>query len=181
MGIKRTTKGFSLLELLVALAIIGILATAAVAVYSHSMKRGRDTERISDIRKAWGVILSNSFDIERYANSSEEVYEILDQYNYRLSSGLSGICYFVGISFGEGDTEADDDFVIATWGETTSTKKTGDMGVIVMGTTQGVINLSQAKIMDDPQVSLYPSDFFCNNPQGFEKVNNAFIGDSAFN
>ena len=42
-------RGFTIIELLIVVAIIGILATLMLLSYSHSLKRGRDARRVSDI------------------------------------------------------------------------------------------------------------------------------------
>ncbi len=180
MSLFKNPKGFTIIELLVAVSIIGLLIAGALVFHNHTLKRGRDSERIRDIRAAWDIIFTNSLDADGYAHNANEVYQILNTKGYRVSSGLSDICYFVGIALGETNVATDDDFVFATWGETTSMKDKGRQGVIVMGTPQGVLNLSEARIIDGTATSLQPQDFFCRNPQGFEKVYRAFIGDPAF-
>jgi len=47
---KRASKGFSLIELLVVVAIISILATIGVSSFSSAQKKGRDTTRKSDLK-----------------------------------------------------------------------------------------------------------------------------------
>lgn len=44
------TKGFTLVEILVTIAIIGVLTTAGIASYSGSQKRARDAKRKIDLR-----------------------------------------------------------------------------------------------------------------------------------
>lgn len=48
---KKIRKGFTIVELLVVLAIIGILATIAIINYSSAQKRARDTQRQADLEK----------------------------------------------------------------------------------------------------------------------------------
>jgi prepilin-type N-terminal cleavage/methylation domain-containing protein len=55
--------GFTLVELLVVLAIIGLLATVIMAVFSEVKARGRDSRRVSDLNtltKALALYLSIS-------------------------------------------------------------------------------------------------------------------------
>lgn len=54
----KATKGFTLIELLVAMTIIGLLAAAAGANYMTSLKRGRDTQRRSDLNQ-YRIALEN--------------------------------------------------------------------------------------------------------------------------
>ncbi len=44
-------RGFTLMELLIVIAMLAILATAGVGSYIQSLKRGRDASRKSDIRQ----------------------------------------------------------------------------------------------------------------------------------
>jgi len=48
---RNPAKGFTILELLVVLAIIGVLSSIAVIQYSNAQAKSRDAKRISDIRE----------------------------------------------------------------------------------------------------------------------------------
>lgn len=48
--IQKKQRGFTLVELLVVIAIIGLLATTTYVYLGPVMGRGRDTQRVSDIR-----------------------------------------------------------------------------------------------------------------------------------
>ncbi len=50
MKIKQTNKGFTLVELLVVITIIGILATSWVAVFTTQLQWARDSTRINDLK-----------------------------------------------------------------------------------------------------------------------------------
>jgi prepilin-type N-terminal cleavage/methylation domain-containing protein len=59
--LPKINKGFTLVELLVVMAILGILATITLANFSSSQKKGRDAQRKSDLRQ-----IANAF--EAYMN-----------------------------------------------------------------------------------------------------------------
>ena len=61
--LQFSKKGFTLVELLVVMAIIGILASVGVASYSQSRAAARDAKRISDISKL-------QIAIEQYYNAN---------------------------------------------------------------------------------------------------------------
>ncbi len=50
MKTKQTNKGFTLVELLVVITIIGILATSWVAVFTTQLQWARDSTRINDMK-----------------------------------------------------------------------------------------------------------------------------------
>jgi prepilin-type N-terminal cleavage/methylation domain-containing protein len=50
LSIKKHSRGFSLVELLVALAILGILTSIAIGALSVSRAKARDSRRIADMK-----------------------------------------------------------------------------------------------------------------------------------
>ena len=108
---------------------------------------------------------------------------ILANFSYTLRSGENGLCYFIGMAHGTSGSGQDNEFVIATWGETTSTLDEDTEGILVVGTLQGVTNMKNARINGTPLMraySLYERDFHCDKLANLEKAYQAFIGNSAF-
>ena len=54
----KKQSGFTLIELMVVMAIIAILATAGLSAYTGYIKKARDTKRISDLAAINTIILS---------------------------------------------------------------------------------------------------------------------------
>jgi prepilin-type N-terminal cleavage/methylation domain-containing protein len=63
--LPKFKKGFTLVELLVVMAILGILATITLANFSSSQRKGRDAQRKSDLRQ-----IANA--LEAYMNDHGE-------------------------------------------------------------------------------------------------------------
>ena len=49
--LKRKKSGFTLIELLVVIAIIGILSTVVISSLNSTRGRGKDTNRLSDVKQ----------------------------------------------------------------------------------------------------------------------------------
>jgi len=67
-GIK-SIKGFTMVELLMVMVIIGILATIVVVRFPASVDRGRDSRRMSDIKQY-------QTGLETYANRNNSIYPV---------------------------------------------------------------------------------------------------------
>jgi len=56
----QTRKGFALIEIIIAIAIIGILATVGVVVYSSAQKSAKIQKRSEDLKALMGASSSIS-------------------------------------------------------------------------------------------------------------------------
>lgn len=66
MKIQSKNKAFTLIELLIAMAIIGILATVGLGSFRTAQMRGRDAERKSDLKQISNAIELYYQDYNRY-------------------------------------------------------------------------------------------------------------------
>ena len=55
----RKTSGFTLIELMVVMAIIAILATAGLSAYTGYIKKARDATRIEDLRAINSIVMGS--------------------------------------------------------------------------------------------------------------------------
>ncbi len=76
----QTSRGFTLIELMVVISIIAILATVGLVVYSSAQKNARDGKRVGDLQEIQKAL--------------EQYYSINTQYPATLGSSLSS--YFQG-------------------------------------------------------------------------------------
>lgn len=53
---KRSSQGFTIVELLIVIVVIGILATLVIVTYSGIQQKARDTKRKTDIRAVQGQL-----------------------------------------------------------------------------------------------------------------------------
>ncbi len=67
---KPTSRGFSLIELLIVVAIISILVTLGASSWTSAQKKGRDTQRISDLRSIASELEKYYSDGNAYPNNS---------------------------------------------------------------------------------------------------------------
>jgi len=166
-----------MIEILMVGGILSILAMIGVASAFNYTKKGRDAARIQTMAETLRTLkLSDSTQAlgnEAYIYSEDQFKEALSSANITLSSRIYGnICYFIGMAAGPTASVKDNEFVIATWGETTSTFNDTQPGVLAVGTDQGVSNMIRAGGMEE-------SYFHCDKPANFDLLQSAFQGDYA--
>lgn len=67
---KKFSKGFTLVELLVVISILGILASIALVSFRSSQLRGRDAERKSDLKQISNALELYYSDYGKYPDDS---------------------------------------------------------------------------------------------------------------
>jgi len=71
MKLQKTKLGFTLIELMVVITIIGILATGAVSVYTSQIQKARDSNRVTSIKALQSSIEQAYSDISEYPDVHE--------------------------------------------------------------------------------------------------------------
>ncbi len=157
---KKRNFGFTLIELLVVIVIIGILATISTATFKSYFGKARDAERQSGVQN---IALMIKVDGADDWTDTKYIYDenvatplvadlstLMDANDFRIPAGKNNICYFIGMANGAKEGIGDDnEFVIATWGESTSTTETGTEGVLIDGTQAAMDALEAANLTVD--------------------------------
>lgn len=83
---RKTTSGFTIVELLIVIVVIGILAAIVIVSYSGAQKRAQNTARIEEL-KAWQKSLV------QYKAANNGQYPTIAEGGYCLGTGFpSGKC-----------------------------------------------------------------------------------------
>ena len=77
ISLKRTSRGFTIVELLIVIVVIGILAALVIVTYNGIQQRARDTERKTDVKGMQGQLEAYWADNARYptlANMNDSAF-----------------------------------------------------------------------------------------------------------
>lgn len=75
MKLLKSVKAFTLIELLIVIAIIGILAVAFLPTLLNAPAKGRDTSRIADLQKIQKVLINGNLQFGKYPISTGNVMD----------------------------------------------------------------------------------------------------------
>lgn len=95
------TRGFTLVELLVVLAILSVLVTVTIAAFRSSQSRGRDAERKSDLKQIANAVELFYSDYGKYPFDTGTV---LNACPYDPSTGNGSACSWGSGEFTDGKT-----------------------------------------------------------------------------
>lgn len=127
-GLPARWRGFTLMELLIVVAIIGILASIAMASYITAQKKGRDSRRINNLKEvqsAW----------EQYYADNNSTYPATCGFSVTPTPGvMSGVYLPVGYPI---DPKSGSPYpsMYAGWSSCTATSYCFCAGVEVAGST----------------------------------------------
>jgi type II secretion system protein G len=97
LNIKKNEKGFTLIETMVVVAIIGILSSVAVPNFLSYKGKARDTVVKADLKKAMRSLDLYLIENDTYPATSDDLLAA----GFRLSKDVSFTSYSIG-TFGDG-------------------------------------------------------------------------------
>jgi prepilin-type N-terminal cleavage/methylation domain-containing protein len=117
-------KGFTLLELLIAIAIIGILVSIGVASYTLAQKQSRDARRRGDVRavrEAWEQYYADNSSSYPSGCSIASTYlpgglpeDPKTGDSYEVSCSATSYCFCAGLEGSTGNSDESCDYTATT-------------------------------------------------------------------
>jgi len=128
--------GFTLVELLVVIVIIGVLSSIAVPQFGKYFGNARDAKRVSNVANIFNVINmegAGKWDNGRYKFDKDTFEKLMKTSGMRIELD-NGVGYIVVMCEGDNNMVGDDDdFAVVTCGERTSTGDQSKAGLIYKG------------------------------------------------
>lgn len=85
---NRSKKGFTLAELLIVVAIIGVLVAISIPIFNKQLEKGRETVDLHSMRSAKSLAVTAYYDIISNGDNSEHVGNLM-----KYDNGSGGIWY----------------------------------------------------------------------------------------
>ena len=121
LRMMRNRKGFTLVELLVVVVIIGVLATIGIQTYSNATDRGNLATAKANLRTTMSALELYRIDNGRYpkdktADSTEGLAKLVPNYLKKLPNGVTetgydsdtGASYTLTVTIGNATVNQDD-------------------------------------------------------------------------
>mgnify|MGYP001102630750 CR=1 FL=1 len=100
---KTGNNGFTLAELLIVVAIIGVLVAISMPVFAGHLEKSRETVDLANVRSAYSEVMAAVMteDTENYSRAVKKLKQKRDNWNAYDPVTVAGITH----SRNEGDTE----------------------------------------------------------------------------
>lgn len=98
---RRYSLAFTLVELLIVLAILSVLVSIALVSFRSSQARGRDAQRKSDLKQMSSALELFYSDYGKYPSASQG---LIQGCTYNYSTGVGSSCNWGNGEFGDGRT-----------------------------------------------------------------------------
>lgn len=102
MANSRQIRGFSLIELLISVIIIGLLTSVSTLIYIKHLKRTRDTKRREDLQSIQAIVENYHFVNQRYPKTTDDPGTSSFWSDCSYLSGNSEMTIPLGETFGKG-------------------------------------------------------------------------------
>ncbi|MCF7812727.1 prepilin-type N-terminal cleavage/methylation domain-containing protein [Candidatus Gracilibacteria bacterium] len=131
--------GFTLIEVLVVIIIIGILATISTATLKNYFVKARDAARkatVNNITLIVKVDASDQWSNEKYIYNVFGLRQLFEKNDYRVPKASNNYCYLLGMGKGTQVVGDDNQFFVLVWGEESNLELFNKPGPIVDGTQE---------------------------------------------
>ena len=151
---KTKNKGFTALGAMLVMTFA--LNTFAATTVSYKSESRDDTRKkhIVTMAMMFRVDGATNWENNKYVYTKEQLEELFVSNDYRAPAAENGICYFIAMGAGSLPIGDDNQFLVATWGEGSSSDDYDNGGVIYDG-----MNTPRERMAE---LNLTQADFACN-------------------